>query len=221
MQTITLINTRHESLGTCNSNALLDIFETIKPQVFFQEFPPSHTDIANGNLESITIDRYKKMNNTAHILVDSENIPNEQFFNDLEKMYHLIDNLPSQNGQSYRKLVDDNKFNIYTSGFQYLNSKHTEDYNFKLNSAIHNCIIELNNIEYSNLYKQWTDINEDRENIMIKNIYNYSLENLFSQGVFLIGSGHRNSIITKIKNHNKRSNHKINWIFDYKMDSNP
>ncbi|WP_407483646.1 hypothetical protein [Elizabethkingia meningoseptica] len=214
MQTITLINTRHQSLGACNSDILLDIFEIIKPQVIFQELPPSHINKSHGGLESIAIFRYKIMNKIAHVLVDSENIPNDQFFNGLEKMHAMFNTLDSENGELYRKLIDDNKFNIYNYGLEYLNSKQTEDYNLKLDNIIHNCILELGKIEYSTLYKKWIDIHKHREEIMIQNIYNYSSENTFSQGIFLIGSGHRNSIIMKIKNYHKKSNHKINWIFD-------
>ena len=39
---------------------------------------------------------------------------------------------------------------------------------------------------------------------MLKNIYNYSKENQFNKAIFLIGSAHKNSIIKRLMNLNRK-----------------
>ena len=46
---------------------------------------------------------------------------------------------------------------------------------------------------------------------MLENIYNYSKENQYHHAVFLIGAGHRKSIIPKIMEYEKKSEMKLNW----------
>ena len=44
MYNITLVCTRHEELGACNSHEMHKILETINPEVIFEEIPPSFFD---------------------------------------------------------------------------------------------------------------------------------------------------------------------------------
>jgi pheromone shutdown protein TraB len=46
---------------------------------------------------------------------------------------------------------------------------------------------------------------------MLQNIYNYSKGNQYNQAVFLIGAGHRKSIMQKITKYEKLSEIKLNW----------
>lgn len=52
---------------------------------------------------------------------------------------------------------------------------------------------------------------DDRENAMLQNIYNYSKENQYNQAVFLIGAGHKRSIVQKIEEYQRFSEIKLNW----------
>lgn len=49
MNEIYLLCTRHENLGECNSQELYNIFERIKPDVIFEETPPSYFDLYYGS----------------------------------------------------------------------------------------------------------------------------------------------------------------------------
>ena len=79
-------------------------------------------------------------------------------------------------------------------------------------------LIEKNIIEsdkYKDLYLHphlffYEDV-DNRENAMLQNIYNYSKENLYNQAVFLLGCGHRKSIISKIAEYEKLSTVKLYW----------
>jgi pheromone shutdown protein TraB len=68
-----------------------------------------------------------------------------------------------------------------------------------------------------NTYKIFNEVIDKRENAMIQNIYNYSKENQYNRAVFLLGAGHRKSIIKKILQCEKQSEIKLNWtIFNDK-----
>lgn len=98
MYNITLVCTRHEKVGHCNSKELYKIFESVVPQIIFEEIPPSYFDKhyvakTRSNLESDTINRYLKFHNVKNIQVDSENVPAESFFKDHENMLRRIEGL--------------------------------------------------------------------------------------------------------------------------------
>ena len=63
MYNITLISTRHDEVGKCNSNELYKIIESINPELIFEEIPPSYfdkyyIDRSCNNLETDTINKY-------------------------------------------------------------------------------------------------------------------------------------------------------------------
>jgi len=61
------------------------------------------------------------------------------------------------------------------------------------------------------IYKEEKEYHTNRENEMINNIYNYSKENAYQNGIFFIGAGHRKSIIIKLYQHNRKAENKIHW----------
>lgn len=63
------------------------------------------------------------------------------------------------------------------------------------------------------VYKLFYEEQNNRENEILKNIYNYFNENQFNQAVLLIGAGHRNGIRDKITILNLTEKLKLNWKF--------
>jgi hypothetical protein len=61
------------------------------------------------------------------------------------------------------------------------------------------------------IYKLYREEHDNRENKMLLNIYDYSKENPFDQAAFLIGAAHRNSIVKKITECDKKEKLKLNW----------
>ncbi|MGC4130154.1 MAG: hypothetical protein QM564_11500 [Bergeyella sp.] len=219
MHNITLIGTRHEEAGFCTSDKLYKIFDVINPDVIFEEMPPSYFDkyyVTNTreNLESSAIKKYLEHHNIKHIPVDSEDIPPESFFTEVENLHKQIENLNDINGFNYRKFVDENSLNIKLFGFQYINSDVAIKYCEIIDNSIKNGLQTINDEKLFRAYQNWQDvIIEMRENKMIQNIYNYSKENDFDRAVFTIGFSHRKSLMQKISEYQKNSDVKLNWIF--------
>jgi hypothetical protein len=218
MYNITLISTRHDSLGKCNSIELFKIIEHIKPEVIFEEIPPAffdeyYLDKSRSSLETDAIKKYIQNYKVEHILVDSDDLPSEEFFKDHKYMLERIEGLTDINGFTYRNLVDTNKLNIERFGFKYLNSIDSININKEIYNAIKNGLQKINNDRLIQTFKSWKDINEMRENHMLQNIYSYSKKHSYERAIFTIGAAHRNSIIEKLSGFQKNEKVKINWIF--------
>lgn len=218
MYNITLISTRHEECGLCTSIELYKIIETISPEIIFEEVPPSFFDKyyitkTRRNLESDTINKYIEKYNVQHIPVDSDNVPSDSFFNDLKYLHNRIEGLADINGYNYRTLTDTIGTNTRKYGFPYLNSIYNSNAQKEIDDSIEKGVQKINDEKLSRTLNLWKKINDNRENEIIKNIYNYSKENQYAQAVFFIGSAHRNSVMQKINEYNTKETLKLNWTY--------
>ena len=218
MYNITLIGTRHGENGECNSNALYQIIENINPEIIFEEIPLSifdkyYIDKSRSNLETDTINRYLGTHKAEHIPVDSDNVPPDSFFKDYEAVHKRIEGSTSINGFNYRTFVDRCRLHTAMYGFEYLNSAHCIYHHEEIDGAIEKGLQELNNDKLSQTYALWKDINENRENEMLRNIYTYSKDHRYNQALFLIGAAHRKSIMQKIQEYQNKEAVKLNWSF--------
>jgi len=215
MYNITLICTGHTENGKCNSTELLNIIETLKPEVIFEELPVSiFNECYNENMhdkliEPKAIKQYKQRNEFVHIPVDtyiSSNSPCEDCGTALSQIFKL-------DGEYYKALLEHYKL-IEMYGFQYLNSEHSETC---LEEILKKELIIINRLyskKLSNLYKLRIETDEKRENEMLNNIYKYSNNHKYNKALMFIGALHRKSIIKKIKERNDKEEQKLNWIFD-------
>ena len=218
MYNITLIGTRHREDDFCTSNELYKIFEVISPDVIFEEMPPSYFDKyyvtkVRKNLESDAVLKYLENHNIQHIPVDSDDIPSDAFFKDLEYMYNRIEKLTEINGFNYRKFSDMSSMYIRKYGLLYANSDDSITIQNKIQDSMEKGLQVINDEKLYQTYQKWLKINEKRENEMLQNIYNYSKENTFSNAIFMIGFAHRKSIMQKITEFEDKSEIKINWTF--------
>ncbi len=219
MYNITLINTKHKECGVCTSNELYKILEFIRPEVIFEEIPPSYFDKyyitrTKENLESNTVLRYSQNYNIQQIPVDSDDVPSESFFNnDLKYLYERIEGLTNINGFNYRNFSDRDNLYIKMYGFLYANSNDAIIIRDEIQNSVEMGLQVINNEKLFQTYQDWLKINENRENTMLQNIYNYSKENQYNQAVFLLGYAHRKSIMQKIKEYETKENLKLNWSF--------
>jgi hypothetical protein len=217
MQNIYLVSTRHEELGKCNSDELYHIIEQINPEVIFEEMPRTWFDeyyILNSRekLESKAIKRYILYNKIEHKPVDSDNIPSEEFFKSLEKLHKKVEGLTDYNGFKYRKLTDRNRLNTDQLGFKYLNSIECININKEIYEAIENGLLKINNDELIQIFDTWKEINNSRENTMLKNIYEYSSVHNYNKAIFTVGGAHGGPIIEKTIEYQKTEKTKLNWI---------
>lgn len=223
MYNITLIFTRHDEVGHCNSNELYKIIESINPEIIFEEMPPSFFDKyyiskIRNNLETDTINRYLQSNTVKNIPVDSDNVPADSFFQDHQNMLKRVEGLADINGFNFRNFTDRNRDYVTMYGFGYLNSNSCMNITAEINDAIDKGLQKLNDDKLFKTDRLFKEVNEKRENEMLQNIYDYSKVNCYDRAIFTIGAGHRRSLLKKIQDYQSGQTHRLNWIF-YKDDS--
>jgi hypothetical protein len=215
MYNITLVNTYHCEKGNCNLSELYHIIENINPEVIFEElyasdFNEYYIEKKQGNkLETNTILKYMENHQIEHIPVDYAEIP-PQTLMDLNKFMHIK---LEKRSYGYRQVHDSNMEFISLYGFKYLNSN---DY-IKMNDIYENEIIEtikfIKGEKLLSINQQWLDFMSNRENEMIRKIYDYCREHDFERGMFYIGAGHRSAIINKTQKYNETAEIKLTWNY--------
>jgi hypothetical protein len=240
MYNITLIGTNHSEKGECNSDTLYKIIEDINPEVIFEEIPrvlfdmfyngKCHFDelhktlkykLPNNILDRIEIlplsetpleincvKKYLQNYNIKNITVDID--INSELSTKMEMMFGEF----YKHDDVYKKLVDKDKLLTEQYGFDYLNSEKYLDLDEKMKLRERQLIESncFNKNELLHIYElSFKEIIDDRENAMLRNIYNYSKENVYNQAVFLIGARHRKSIMQKIIKYDKAFEIKLIW----------
>lgn len=216
MYSITLISTRHDSIGECTVNALYKILELIKPEVIFEEIPPSYFDRyyvekSRTNLETEAIMAYLATNDAQQIPVDIDEMQPKAFFQDYQRAVEKVIGLIDINGFNYRQLIDVNKRHIAKYGFKYLNSSHYNTYLEELRVAFEAGLQTISDNRLNEACKSWSEFNNCRENVMLQNIHQFSRDHQYANAVFLLGAGHRTSIINKIQQWEDREDLKLQW----------
>jgi hypothetical protein len=215
MYNITLIFTSHTELGKCNSDELYKIIENIGPEVIFEELPNDIFDrfyignqLSDEPLEVKCIKKYLQNYNIKHLPIDIDVSPNLST-SEIEYMFSTF-----KKYEVYKKIDDEQ--NILTSqyGFAFLNSNNNSEL-FEKKKITEKNLMEfgINKNILFRIHKLFREEQDNRENEMLQNIYNYSRENQYKIGVFLVGSAHRNSIIRKITEYETRNKLKLNWSF--------
>ena len=212
MYEIYLICSLHKEKGNCNSNELYKIIDKIRPDIIFLELTKTDYDkYQTGKINTVetnAVSIYNKKYKTKNIPVDKiemtieyhltvENMNNKLCANsnELKNAYLIFETLLSQNG------------------FSFLNSELCEDYTETLNVFESKAVRKINNNELTKLFRMSRDVHNERENEMIKCIYEYSKTNQYKKGIFFIGAWHRKTIRKKILEYNNNEDIKINWIF--------
>jgi hypothetical protein len=191
--------------------------ERISPEVIFEEIPPwafeeRYSSLDLSHLETTAIQMYLMYYRIEHIPVDNDYKPPQSFWDDNQYMFKQVET----NNSEFCRLLDEHTGYVRRYGFNYLNSVYCDDY-FRLHyKEMETTLAKLNREELCNSYRAWKEINDKRENEMVKNIYGYCTEHDFNRGLFLIGAGHRKTIIQKMIKHKNMEEIKINWNYiDY------
>ena len=212
MHEIYLVCTLHKENGNCNTTELLAIIEKIKPEIIFLELTKSdYVKFQNGEVntvEVIAINKYKRKNNIKLIPVDNKQ---------MSVTYHLlVDNMNKKIyaiSNEYKRALSIFEVLVSQNGFNFLNSELCEEHFERLDKIENEAVKKMNSIELTKIYRQTKEIHNERENEMIKSIYEYSKKNHFNKGIFFIGAWHRKAIKRKILEYNKNEEIKLNWLF--------
>lgn len=211
MTSITLLSSFHRTLGKCNADELYRIIESIQPDVIFEELP---IDIfanlyllgyAANSLEAKTIKRYLIKYPIKHIAVDTyPKKPEELLFNA---------NIICDASKEYQKLWEQELVKIEEDGYTFINSDDCFNIIDKLRLIEKTVVAEAKNLELQTEYEAELRLHDNRENIMLANIYKYSISQPFNNGLFICGAEHRRPLMEKIKIYKNYSNTKLNWNF--------
>jgi len=228
MLNITLISTIHSEIGKCNSDELYKIIEFINPEVIFEELPSHLSDIIYSEsfdmlytnsiplnrrliaptdvpLELKCMKKYLQNHNIKHIPVDIDVSP--ELSENEKEMFATFNKY-----DDYKKLEQEQYLLTRQYGFDYLNSDKYLDVLEEKEIIEKNIVESKIHKDIFHTYKLFrAEHYDNRENAMLQNIYNYSKENQYNRAVFLIGAGHRKSVMQKITEHEKTSEIKLNW----------
>lgn len=217
MNNINIIFTRHYPCGNCNSDELHKIIQILNPEIIFEElslsnFHKSYREEKLITVETSAIKMYLLNNSIEHIPIDTYERP-KYYEEDIAYMLNRITRDKTQSDtRSMCDLIDNHMNLVSKYGFQYLNSRHNDDFINKykqFKQLILNC---LNEDRLHQIDKLENEVLEKREDKMLSNIYQHNEKHQFSQGLFFIGSGHRQSILQKIEKYNIVEKTKLNWI---------
>lgn len=226
MSHITLIATTHTEKGLCNSQELFKIMEKLSPDVIFEETPPIkfkgvYEGTRQSSLETQAIKLFiQKYPATPHYPVDM-NIKHTSEIETRIEVYG-IDYICKDYSQEY--FILSNLINDWSAayGFRYLNTDKCSELIERKNVLEREILDKLRNDEnQKNLdhegltlaYKQWLAQHEERENEMLRNIYNHMQAKNYTNAIFLVGAAHRKPIIQKIQEYESKQEFKLNWTF--------
>jgi hypothetical protein len=207
---ISLIATYHAERGAVTASALLALLERIQPVVVFAETPLTHIDAwkdgSLGTVESMAVAHYANTHPIDVVPVDSQ-LPDSSFFETWNETSRVIE----RTSPKCRHLIDLNTQRMCEGGFVYLNS----DECIQAWTDIH--CEELETIEYCgdsrlrDAYARVRDLNEQREQEMLRNIRAYCASAMQTRCVFLVGAAHRKSLIEKIRALGETTTPRIQW----------
>lgn len=215
MYNITLIGSQHLESGKCNSEELYQIIESINPDVIFEELSNNLFNLIYSSIslnlqhdvvtEIKCIKKYIQNNNIKHVPVDID----IRYISDNEQNW-MLDTFEKYD--DYKKIDNEQSFLAAQYGFNFINSDECLVLSEQMNIVMKNIIeIDINKNELFRVHQLFNKQDDTRENAMLQNIYIYSQENQYDQAVFLIGSAHRKSIISKIDEYEKLSKVKLYW----------
>lgn len=203
--------------------------EDIKPEVIFDELPPHHSNVFFSDLFDshcinnmllnqrspvlpLEVKSIKKYHQNYDVKIVPVDIDIRERMSKYQQEILFMFSTFFKN-EDYKMLDAESDAIVAQEGFQFLNSsKFLEIVEKK--QLMEKKIIE-SEIEKDRLLKMYIIFHaeqyDNRENAMLQNIYNYSKENQYNQAVFLIGAGHKRSIVQKIKEYQRFSEIKLNW----------
>ena len=216
MYNITLICTKHEECGKCNSMELHKIIEEISPEIIFEELSHSHFDESYKEKKLITLEtnaikKYLQNHNIEHLPVDTYNLPNS-YHKELEYMYNRVINNNKIDSYHLRNLLNKQSLLEMNHGFSFLNSNQNAELFEEITILWEIILNTLSDENLFRIYKLEKEVIEKREHEIIKNIHIYSRGYKYNQALLFIGSGHRKSIIKEIEKYELDEIIKLNWI---------
>lgn len=207
MHNIILLSSFHKG----NSDELYEIIEKIQPEIIFEELSHNVFTIiyAAGfvpeSSEAFTIKKYLEKYPIKHFPVDTYPVNEADLFNGADIIWN--------NSIEYGKLWNELLLMIKQNGYYFLNSNNCIELLDKIKTIEEKVLLTINDVKLSREYKSEIDLNNNRENEMLQNIYDYSKQYQYTKAMFICGVKHKKSIIQKITELEKTLEFKLNWTF--------
>lgn len=216
MPKIVLLGTTHRESGSCNERELARILETLEPEVVFEEIRPSDFDlIYNRNpppwLEPRTLKNYATSKPLKQIPVDSY-IIEPDFRKRVDQLFDYVDSRCNEYFAAKAKMDEMS----WKYGFDFLNSQECLDLVKYQRSVFDQAVNASGDKQLIDLLSEWNQSLRNRENAMVDGIYDFCRNNLFENGLFMIGANHLPFIGGLIANQMKIEPNLIEWEVWYR-----
>jgi hypothetical protein len=190
MQKITLVCSAHRENGLCNAEELLTILRAIAPEVIFEERRPSESQ---RSLEAVAIAKYGESESFQRVAVDRYDMPGS-LFAETQRVFDCLE----QTSEEYLALRKETDDRAHRYGFDYLNNADFETTMARISETEEKVISATGDQELIRGLERWRQFIQSRNVGMVGNIYKYCRENVFYNGVFLIGAAHKTGIVKLI-----------------------
>ncbi len=212
MKRVSVIFTEHEESGVANASELVAILERINPEVIFLECPPAAFDDylngAHAELEATAVNRYRALHPVDLVPVDLPT-PEGDFFAAFREVVERV----ARTGPEYDRIASCHRQYVAAHGFTYLNSAHCSNLFSKHHEAILTAIAKLADRKLADCYDTWIRTNKLRDTAMMMSIENYFRQSSFGRGAFLVGAGHRLSMVDLSGGGQVATSSTIQWDF--------
>jgi hypothetical protein len=204
-------------MGNCNSSQLVSILEEIGPSIIFEEltvenYDESYTKQKLITLETNAIKEYKIGNKVEHKPVDT--YPRTREYDEkIEQLYLRIEKAITQEAFHFRTILEQLESKVANKGFDFLNSSDNDQILDEIDGLKMKILEHLNNKRLFEIHSEEIEMNNNRENEILKNIYRFAQDTPFDKGVMFIGSGHRRTIIPLIEKFQEKEETKITWKY--------
>lgn len=217
MYNITLLSSFHKNLGKCNPYELYKIIKEINPEIIFEElsfdtfsfvYSDCYTPIT---VEAITIKKYLKNCPIKHFPVDTYPINETDLFNGADEI--------AKRSKEYVKLWNEQVSLITNYGYDFLNSNTCIELLDKIRVVEEKVLLEINDEKLLCGFNSENELHKNRENEIIKNIFDYSKQYPFNRALLICGAEHRTQLRHKIKEYEEKEKFKLNWTFYTNQDN--
>ncbi len=198
MYNITLLSSFHVTHGKCNPDDLYKIISELQPEIIFEELSFNIFELIHsqgydpGTVEAIAVKRYSLKYQIKHFPVDTYPANEADFLSDAQVIW--------DSSSEYRNLWNLQLMKTSEGGYHFLNSNECWEMLHRKNNIEETFLTETNNLKLLTELKNERVLHNNRENVMLRNIYDYSKQYPFDKAMFICGADHRWSFEKKSRN---------------------
>lgn len=208
MHKITLVCSTHQERGLCNIEELQKILRIIEPEVIFVEWRPSEEDLYYklGNVDAHAMAKYREHKLFQSVPVDRYDMPQNLLAEMRDFEAWMI-----QTSEEYQELMERENESAQQEGFKHLNSAVFARMSARMSEIQEETVNRTGDQHLIRWLGRLRHLMQGREFEMVGKIYEYSRENVFDTGVFLVGAAHKTGIVKEIERYAGAEADLISW----------